>query len=71
MELRVAGVTTTGIVCEIPAKEAVIVAEPGELASSTPVLEMLAILGFEEFQCTKDVKSCVELSEKIPIAVIC
>jgi len=50
---------------------AVIVAVPCAFVFTRPVGETLAIAVLDDDQFTVDVRSCVELSEKVPVAVSC
>ena len=58
-----------------PGKDAVIFAEPAEKAVARPwkpwILLMFATLVLSELQATDVVKSCVLLSERIPVALYC
>lgn len=83
--VKVAGVTsidssTTGVTVSVVDPEmlpevAVIVVEPACTAVASPLeparLLMVAILVFDEFQATNEVRFCVVVSEKVPIATNC
>lgn len=75
IEARVAGVTVRTVDGEMPPCVAVIVVGPTAVEVACP-LEPAALLivatdGVDEFQVTDDVRSCVVLSENVPVAVNC
>jgi hypothetical protein len=77
IDTKVAAVTVTVVV---PASEphtlatlqvAVIVALPVPTVLTSPLLLTVAAAGFEEVQVRSAFRSCVEVSEKVPVAVNC
>ena len=74
MDTRVAAFTVRPVEPDTPPDAAVIVVDPAATAVANP-LEPAALLmvavPFEEVQVTVLVKSCVVLSEKVPVAVNC
>src|SRR5665213_763789 len=56
---------------ETPWNAATIPAVPGDTPVATPVADTLAIPGASVTQVTRLVSTCVDLSEKVPIAVNC
>jgi hypothetical protein len=50
---------------------AVIVVLPAPMVLTSPLLLTLANAGFEEVQVRSALRFCVELSEKVPVAVNC
>jgi hypothetical protein len=75
METRVADVTVRVVEPEMPPEVAVIVAVPAATAVALPLvpaaLLMVAKDAADELQVTEVVRSCVVLSEKVPVAVNC
>ena len=75
MDSRVAGVTVRVIDPERLFKVAVIVVDPAAADVASPceptVLLIVAAPVFEELHVTKAVRSCVVLSEKVPVAANC
>ena len=71
METRSTVETVSVVVCEIEPYDAPIVVLPGAMLLTTPVLSIVATLMLEELQSTSNVRSCVELSLNVPVAVNC
>src|SRR3990172_3212222 len=75
MESRVAGVTVSVVLPDLPPKVAVIVVGPAATDVANPLvavsLLMTAVAVSDELQVTTEVRSCVVLSEYIPVAVNC
>jgi hypothetical protein len=75
IDCRVAGVTVRVVVPEIPSIAAVMVVEPTARAVANPlepaVLLIEATAPSDELQVTCVVRSCVEPSEYLPVAVNC
>lgn len=76
IDTNLADVTVSEAACEvIPEKPAVTVVVPSARDVASPfepdVLLMVAIPVSEEIQVTDDVKSCVVLSVKVPMAMNC
>ena len=75
MEARVADVTVRVVVPETLSNAAEMVVEPVLTEVARPLepaaLLMVATDPADELQVTWDVRSCTELSEKIPVAVNC
>jgi len=67
----VADVTVKVNVPGMPPSVAVIVAVPALTAVALPVASMVATDVGDELQVTKDVRSWVVLSDKVPVAVNC
>jgi hypothetical protein len=74
-ETSVAGVTVRVVVPDTVPDDAVIVAVPVAAAVAEPLepaaLLIAATVVLDELQVTEAVTSCVELSEKVPVAVNC
>jgi len=77
IDVRVAPVTVTMVLPVIEPhtlatlQVTVIVALPVPMVRTSPVLLTVATEGFEEVQIRSALRSCVELSEKVPVAVNC
>ena len=71
IDLSAAAVTVSPVVPVMPSKVAEIVTGPGETAVASPVLLIVAQVVSEEAQVTWLVRSSVELSDKVPVAVNC
>jgi hypothetical protein len=66
---RFAAVTVSRVVLEIPPVAAVMVVFcPAVVEVANPEALMVAAAVFEEDHVTEDVRSCVLLSEKVPVA---
>jgi hypothetical protein len=74
-DTNIAGVTVSVVEPEMLPEVAVIEVEPVATAVASPwepaALLIVAALAFEELQMTEAVRSCVVLSEKVPVAMIC
>jgi hypothetical protein len=64
-------VTISVVVPEIDPDTALIVVDPASTALANPPVAIVAIDVREEPQLTDVVRFCVELSEKVPVAVNC
>lgn len=75
MDTNVAGVIVRPVVPDIIPNEAVIVVVPTANELARPALPtallMVAFVGSEELHATSEVKSCVEVSENVPVAMNC
>ena len=75
IDTNTAGVTLSVVESEMSPSVALTVVAPMLKELARPLepaaLEMVATAVFEEAQVTKVVKFCVELSEKVPVAVNC
>ena len=75
MDTSVAGVTVSVVDPDILPVVAVIVVEPAAAEATSPLepaaLLMAATAAADEFQVTAVVRSCVVLSENVPVAVNC
>lgn len=75
MATNVAGVTVSVVDPEVPPNVAVIVVEPVAIDAARPweptVLLIVATPVLDEFQMAEVVRSCVVLSENVPVAVNC
>jgi hypothetical protein len=75
IDTSVAEVTLSTVDPEILPNDAIIVIDPGAVEAAIPLepfaLLMVAMDGAEEFQTTDVVRSCVVLSENVPVAVKC
>ena len=75
IDTSAAAVTVRVVEPEINPEVAVIVVTPTALAlarpSEPPAFEIVAALSFEDDQVTAEVRSCVEASVKVPMAVNC
>src|SRR5947209_821102 len=69
IDSKAAGLTVSTVVPATPPSVAEIVDVPVLSAVATPVAEMLATAGVAEAQVTWPVRSCVVLSENVPVAV--
>ena len=74
-DLSVAAVTVRGVEPEIAPDVAEMVAEPADTAVTEPVepavLLTVATAALDELHVTEAVRSCVVLSEKVPVATNC
>ncbi len=66
-----AAFTVSVVSPDLPKKAAVMIVAPEETDVASPVLSMVATDLFTESQATCVVRSCLLLSEKIPVAVNC
>src|SRR6185369_11757426 len=75
MDFRVAGVTVRTVEPEMSPDVALMVVVPAARAAALPIvpaaLLMVALVASEELQVTVVVRSCVLLSEKVPVAANC
>lgn len=71
MDARVAGVTESVVVPDTVSDVAVIVVVPVATDLAKPEVLIVTALVLDEFQITEVVKSCVKLSEYIPVAINC
>src|SRR5258708_3726614 len=71
IELTFAEVTVSGVLPVTPPKIALMVNDPNERAVARPLTVIEARLPLDECHCATPVMSCVDPSEKVPIAVYC
>jgi len=75
MDTSIAGVTASAVDPDMLPEVAVIVVEPAAIEAARPldpaVLLMVATEAADEFQLTAVVRSCVVLSENVPVALNC
>ena len=71
MVTSVAGVTVSVVDPDMPPDVAVIVVEPAATEIANPILLIVATAGMAELQVAAVVRSCVVLSEYVPVAVNC
>jgi len=71
MDTRVAEVTVRVVFPETLPNAAATVVEPAETDVASPALSIVVTPIFEELHVTCVVRSCLLLSEKIPVAVNC
>ena len=70
-EERLAAFTVRGVLPDTPSKEAEIVVVPILKALASPLTVIEAIPVADDFHTTDPVMSCVDESEKVPVAVNC
>src|SRR5215471_1429118 len=70
-EERLAASTVRGALPDTPSKDAVIVVAPILKALASPLTVIEAIPGADEVHDTDPVMSCIEESEKVPVAANC
>src|SRR5262249_20063119 len=71
IDCSTAGVTVNTVVPVTGPNLALRDVTPAARAVASPLGETLATAGVAVVQATRPVRSCVELSEKVPMAVIC
>ena len=71
METSVVEATVRVVEAERPPDDAVIVVVPEATAVARPVAAIVATLLLDDDQATDAVRSCVVLSEKVPVALNC
>jgi hypothetical protein len=71
METSVVDVTVSEVTPETPPDAAVIVVEPAAVVVASPSATIVATPVFDDVQVTEVVRSCVVLSEYVPVALNC
>ncbi len=71
MDTSVAGVTVRVVAPDMPPAAADIVVDPAATEVANPAVLMVATPVLDELQVTVAVRSCVVLSENVPVAVNC